>query len=290
MKLERIKYIVYLVVIAALCSCKQSGQNLFSSQQGRVVALVGDKRLYTSDIAVAIPTDAKGQDSTDFADLYVDRWVKHQIKVSEAERIFSSSSNEIERMVESYRNSLLSQKLNQYYLGTTSSTPFDSEDVRRYYDENKSHFKLSRAIVKGVILRMPANHDSRTAITTMMKSRSADTRTNLISMCDKSSELMFNEYTTQWIDYTEFIAMLPIVRDDRDLYISRKGVQSLKDDEHIYLFEIVELRKVGATKPLEQVEGQIRMLLTKQFHNEIIRSREEELYRSAMSSEYVKIY
>lgn len=290
MKLKRIKDIVYLVVVGVLCSCQQSGQHLFSSELGRVVAMVGDKRLYTSDIASAIPTHAQGQDSVDFANLYVDRWVKHQIKVSEAERIFSSSSSEIERMVESYRNSLLSQKLNQYYLGTTASTPFDSDDVRRYYNENKSHFKLSKPIVKGFILRMPVNHDSRTAITTMMKSRSADTRTNLISMCDKSPDLLFDEYTTHWIDYSEFIAMLPVVRDDRDLYMSRKGVQSLKDDEHIYLFEIVELRKTGATKPLEQVEDQIRMLLTKQFHNDIIRSREEALYRSAMSSEYVKIY
>lgn len=276
--------------MVVICSCQQSGQRLFSSEQGRVLAVVGDKRLYTSDITAAIPSHAHGQDSVDFADLYLDRWVKHQIKVREAERIFSSSSFEIEQMVESYRHSLLSQKLNQYYLGTTTSTPFNSEDVNRYYDENKSHFKLSKAIVKGVIMRMPANHDSRTAITTMMKSRSKDTRTNLISMCDKSPELTFDEYTTRWIDYSEFIAMLPMVRDDRDLYMSRKGVQSLKDDEHIYLFEIVELRKVGETKPLEQVEDQIKMLLTKQFHNDIIRSREEALYQSAMNSEYVKIY
>ncbi|MFR9650472.1 MAG: hypothetical protein SNG35_00410 [Rikenellaceae bacterium] len=288
--MKQIKYIVYLVVIGVLLSCRQSGQHLFSSEQGRVLAVVGEKRLYSGDIEAAIPSHVEGGDSVDFVKLYIDRWVKHQIKVYEAERIFSSSSSEIERMVESYRSSLLSQKLNQYYLGTTSSTPFSNEDVKRYYEENKSHFKLSKPIIKGIIMRIPVTHDSRTAITTMMRSKSADTRTNLISMCDKSPELLFEEYTSNWIDYSEFIAMLPVARDDQNLYMSRKGVQSLKDDEHIYLFEIVELRKVGEIKPLERVEDQIRMLLTKQFHNEIIRSREEALYQSAMDSEYVKVY
>ena len=67
-------------------------------------------------------------------------------------------------------------------------------------------------------------------------------------------------------------------------------MQSLKDDAHIYLFEIVEYRKSGETSPLELVELQIRRLLTKQFHNEVIKSREEELYHSVMSGEDVKRY
>ncbi len=288
--MKYLEIIICLFAAIAGSSCRQNGGSLFSSQQGRVVAVVGERRLYGDDIVAAIPSNLIAEDSIAFAELYVDRWVKHQIKVSEAERIFSSSFSEIEQLVENYRNSLLSQKLNQYYLNTTASIPFSDEDVKLYYVENREHFRLTRAVVKGVILRIPATHDSRTAITTMMKSRSAETRMDLVSMCSKSPELLFEDFTQHWIDYSDLMARLPVVKGDADLYMKRKGVQSLKDDDYIYMFEIDEYINVGGVKPLELVETQIRQLLTKEFHNEIINIRERELYNSAMGSEHVKIY
>ncbi len=271
-------------------SCRDSATPFFTSQRGSVVALVGEKRLYSEDVARSLPANVVGSDSVAFVELYVDRWVKHQIKVDEAERIFSSSSTQIDKMVEEYRNTLLSQRLDQLYLNTIGSAPFTHEDIEEYYRHSGSHFKLTTPIVKGVILRIPADHNYRTTIATMMKSRSAETRENLISMCDKSQDMLFEEFTSEWIDYSSFIARMPVVQGDSEVYMSRRGVQSLRDDTHIYLFEIVDCRKVGQTKPLERAEEQIRKLLTKQFHNRVIREREEERYDRVMSSDKVKIY
>jgi len=45
---------------------------------------------------------------------YIDRWVVKQLKLKEAEVLFSSSADDIDRMVEEYRQALLIRKLDQY--------------------------------------------------------------------------------------------------------------------------------------------------------------------------------
>ena len=158
-------FFVFVAILFMVCSCQQP-QSQYLTDGGRVVAVVGDVELRSDDIESAIPSNIVGEDSVGFVNLYVERWIKHQIKVREAERIFSSSFAEIDDMVESYRSSLLTQKLNQYYINTASEMPFTADDVSSYYEVNKQHFKLNRPVVKGVIMRMPANSSARTSITT----------------------------------------------------------------------------------------------------------------------------
>lgn len=115
-----------------------------------------------------------------------------------------------------------------------------------------------------------------------MSSNTKDSRLNLLSMSEKSTEYELEEFTDSWIDYDLFLAKLPIVRDDKSsIYMTRKGVQSLQDEEWSYLFEITAYQNAGYIAPLELVEGRIRKILTNDLQNQIIREREIELYKVA---------
>lgn len=255
---------------------------------GRVVASVGERVLRLRDVSSALPSGLSGADSLDFVDQYVDRWIARQVKVREAERIFSSSVGDIEAMVVAYRQALLMRKLDQYYLTTSTDELFTGRNVAEYYTHNMSSFKLKEAIVKGNILRIRNDESSIKSLTTMMKSTSEESRLNLVSMCDKSDKLSFTEQNT-WLEYDEFIAMLPIVKDkNRGVYMKRDGVQTVKDDTYTYLFEITAYRSAGYVAPLEMVDEQIRRILTSKYQQELIKEREEGLYRRAEIANIIK--
>lgn len=255
---------------------------------GRVVASVGDKSLTMSEIISATPIDLKGEDSVAFVTLYADKWIQRQVKIKEAERIFTSSVDEIESMVDAYRQALLTRKLDQYYIDSSKEVPFTDDDVKRYYNANSKNYKLDHAIVKGSILRIPLSYSSTSKLTSLMRSSSKDSRKDLVSISEKFADLKLEEFGSTWVNYSDFIAMLPIVRSSSsDQYMTRKGVQSLKDDTHTYLFEITAYRNEGDTAPLERAEGAIRRLLTNEYHAELIRKHEEQLYSAAKESNLI---
>ncbi|MFR9659722.1 MAG: hypothetical protein SNI72_06085 [Rikenellaceae bacterium] len=249
---------------------------------GRIVASVGERMLRIGEVNSAIPSGVSGKDSVDFASLYVERWIARQVKLREAERIFSSSVSEIEAMVAEYRQALLMRKLDQYYINASKELPFNDLDIATYYKENKNSFKFERAMVKGLIIRLQRESEALKQIQTIMKSSNDESRFDLFTLCERSEGVDIEEYT-KWMEYEDFISMLPIVRGrNSDQYLKRKGMQSLTDESHTYLFEITDYRNIGETAPLEIAEPNIRKILTSQHQKSLINERERALMKSAV--------
>ena len=109
-----------------------------------------------------------------FAELYVRKWIGKQLKLSEAEQLFSASADDIEAKVEAYRQSLLIRKLDQFYVDERIDTTFTEEDIAAYYNAHKAEFKLDRPLVKGRIVRFPVNHRQSFKLRELVKASSAD--------------------------------------------------------------------------------------------------------------------
>ena len=84
-----------------------------------------------------MPAGLTGDDSVAFAELYVRKWIGKQLKLSEAEQLFSASADDIEAKVEAYRQSLLIRKLDQFYVDERIDTTFTEEDIAAYYNAHK---------------------------------------------------------------------------------------------------------------------------------------------------------
>ncbi len=280
--LMRFSIATYLMAGAMLLmstSCQQISRHTVT---GEVVAMVGSTSLTSEEVSGVVPTYLEGVDSLDFADRYVDRWIKRQVKVVESERIFSTLVHEVELMVNTYRQALMTQRLDQYYINSSGALSISDEQIRDYYNANNDNFRLDRPIVKGRILRLPLSYGGTAKLKSLMGKNSKDSRLDLISISEKSSECELEELTDVWIDYDEFLGKLPIVRDSKSRqYMTRKGVQTLQDSEWSYLFEVTAYRSAGYIAPLERVEGVIRKILTSDLQTQMVRDREEQLYKAA---------
>lgn len=268
-------------------SCQQLP--LLQGGVGSVIASVGDATLSSEEIKRDTPSYLSGADSVSFVERYIDRWIARQVKVLEAERLFSSSAGEVEALVTAYRQTLLTKKLDQYYINSSPEQSISQGDIAAYYRAHSDNFRLNRNIVKGRILRLPLSYDGISKIKSMMASGSKDSQLNLISMSDKNESFELYDLSGEWLYYDDFIEMLPIVRDKKaSVYMTRKGVQSLQDGDWCYLFEITAYRSAGYVSPLERVEGVIRQTLTNERNTLIVRLREQHLLK--LASEQGLIY
>ena len=64
------------------------------------LARAGGSELKMRDVESVVPKGVTGEDSAAFMKVYVDRWVRKQLKLQEAEILFSASADDIDKMVE----------------------------------------------------------------------------------------------------------------------------------------------------------------------------------------------
>lgn len=273
--------------VLLLAGCRELPR-YFSSDT--TIARAGGKELRLNDVRSVVPPGLSGEDSTAYMKVYVDRWIRKQLKLREAETLFSSSAGDIDRMVEEYRQALLIRQLDQHYVDRSIDTVFTADEISAYYNAHKSDFKLDRTIVKGRIVRFDASYRQAARLKTLMASKTPAYQQDFSDICEKNN-FAVNDFREQWIDFPEFLSYLPTLRSQSyDSVLASTAVQEMRDSHSRYYFQIEAVMREGEPIPLERLSGTIRRILFNQRKGEIIRNHEEELFRRATEEGEVKLF
>ncbi|MBQ5753996.1 MAG: peptidyl-prolyl cis-trans isomerase [Alistipes sp.] len=282
------KIFVKITIIAmafAASSCRETAI-IFGPEP---VARVGRKTLSTEEVAAALPKGISGTDSINYVETFVERWIVRQLKLQEAELIFSSSEADIDRMVEEYRQSLLIRKVEQHYLDTQMDGELTEQDIEQYYNSHKNDFRLSAPVVKGYIVAFPDQYRRREWLLSMMRSPKPEMVKDFEQVCLKNNFRLtkFDE----WSDFTEFKSNLPLLRSaSHDELLSDRTVRQIHHDRTYYCFRITDALKAGDTMPLFMARDNIVRILTKRRQEEIIRREEERMVGNAEQNGIIKRY
>ena len=256
----------------------------------RMVARVGETELSEQELRRALSQGLSAADSAAYAQVYVDRWIRKQLKLQEAEQLFSSDEADINRMVEEYRQSLLIRKLEQFYVDRLVDTTYTEEDLTAYYNAHAADFKLDRTIVRGIVVQVPKEYRRRAQLRELLGSKRATQQQDLRDICLKN-DFALADQTTEWIDYDAFLSLLPTVRSQHyEALLTKQGVQEMSDNGSYYLFRIDEVRQAGETVPLERLRPTIRRVLFNRRQQQVIREHEESLYEHAMEQGEIRRY
>lgn len=280
------RYIV--CTLALLLAACQELPRYFAGEE--VLARVGEKELVAEELRRSIPSGLSESDSSAYAHVFVDRWVRRQLKIREAEQLFSSSVADIDRQVEEYRQSLLIRKLDQFYVDRLVDTTFTAEELEAYYNSHKSDFKLDHPIVKGCVVRVPKGYRQRARLKELMASKQEARQQDFRDICLKQ-EFRLDDYTTAWVDWSDFLNQLPTMRSESyDALLSKTGIQEMSDRENYYYFRIDEVRRAGDVVPLERLQQTIRRILFNGRQQQVIRDHEEQLYNASIEEGAVRLY
>ena len=277
------KILFVLTVSVSVVSCDSRG--VFVDDE--TLAVVDDKKLTISHVKGIFSPGMTPQDSLILLESYVNMWVRQQLKVREAEMLFSESTADIEQMVNDYRNSLLTHKLDQYYIDHNIDTLITEAEIAKYYNERRSDFLLDRAIVKGRIVRLPQNYRQKAKLKELMPGEGEKYK----DFHDMALKNGFTVYEfNSWTDFPEFYAELPVGRQTNyEAILNADGVTEMTQDDDLYYVYITDRKKVGDVAPLERVRSSIRQIIFHQRRLDILRNYEDSIYRHAIETDLAKI-
>ena len=282
-----LRTLVLCAAVMLAASCRELPRYFGGS---RTVARVGETELSETELHRVLSQGLSAADSAAYAQVYVDRWIRKQLKLQEAEQLFSSDEADIDRMVEEYRQSLLIRKLEQFYVDRLVDTTYTEKDIADYYNAHAADFKLDRTIVRGVVVQFPKEYRRRTHLRELLGSKRESQQQDLRDICLKN-DFGLTDRTAEWIDYDDFLSLLPTVRSQNyDALLAKQGVQEMSDNRSYYLFRIDEVRQPGEAVPLEQLRPTIRRVLFNRRQQQVIREHEESLYEHALEQGEIRRY
>ena len=287
--MRRIINISLCAALLTLISCRELPDYLVGSN---TLARVGRNELSVTEVKQAIPSNLRGEDSIAFAKHYVDKWLVRQLKIEEADELFPGSVNDIEKMVEDYRQTLLTGKVDQYYVDKLMNNELSDKDIADYYNTHKSDFTLDRTLVKGRILRFDGAYRQSKRLKEQMRKASAsptDAKT-FSDVCEKNG-FVLTDYRSEWINFSDFLANLPTTRSqDYDPLLDKMDIQEMEANGTRYYFDFTSVCRKGNVAPLESVSENIRRILLTQRRSEIIKTHEEEIVKRASDEGHARIY
>ncbi len=277
---------VILLVLSCVGAC-----NSWSGYKAddEMIARVGTTYLYRSELAASMPSGMAVQDSVNYSQTFIEKWIVGQLKQQEAEKLFSQSESDIDRLVEEYRRSLLVHRLDRHYLEAEPCAEITDKDIITYYHAHKTDFRISQPMVKGEIFVIDEKFRRREQMLEWFESSKAEHREDFAESCRKNNflHLQFEE----WVSFSDFLSNLPLLRSSKnnELLYNRK-TQRIHYDKSYYYFRITNALKVGDTMPLEMAKENIRQILISRHRADVIHRQERRIMEGAISTGHAKIY
>lgn len=280
--MRKLNYILCTILATVALSCTMSDNKGNKQYDEDVIAAVDGVELRIADVMRDMPEGITGTDSATFVRMYVDNWVLNRLKMKRAEEVLTSSED-IERLVEGYRQSLMMRQLDQYYIDKMLDVEITDKQISAYYRAHSAAFRLDHNVVQGVVVKVPKTFRNITTLTTAIKnSAKAEDWAELEALAEKHS-LSVTNMTAQWVSYSDFLSNLPTERSRtyNDL-ISKSTVQQMSSDDALFYFIITDRALKGELAPIASVESDIRRRLYAERRDQVVKEYEAELKRKSV--------
>lgn len=267
----------FVVIIASLLMFGCGTITYYSDETNPIVVKIADRSLYLSDLAAFMESQPYGVDSLAVIEAFVSSWVREEMKLNEAEKMFANNQKDIDILVDKYRKSLLIYKYENYYRAQIDTTVLDA-DIVEYYNANKYQFKLASPVVKVRILIVPNEYKLDPKLLAKLYSSTQDSRHDVFAIAERD-KLSFYDFGEDWVYLSAVTRYFPIKNVTYDKYLANTKNDKVSDDEQTYYLSILKYRKSGDDMPLNFVKGDIRKLILNQRRGEVFKAVEDSVYK-----------
>lgn len=285
--MDKMKYIKLIFVALAMVSCGTFG--LYSGDNSKVVASVGQVELRSSALDKIYAGVLSSQDSVKVRQAFINNWVRTEIKRQEAERALQGErAEDVDRMVEEYRTKLLTFKYENDYIDTHLDTTITESQISDYYNNNSDNFRLSGPLVKAYVVRIPAGLRQAKRLEDMFRSDKESLMNDFINICQKNN-YQVSDFSGEWTDFAAVLQHIPFSQKNFDEFLKKQKFYDVSDDEWRYMMRIDDYMPSGSLSPKARESTVITKILHNLRRGELLRALEDSLYKSAQSQQLIKI-
>jgi len=274
-----------LTAVTALCGCSLLHDD-------SLVAQVGKKKLYKSQVVKFIPPGVSEEDSVALAHQYINAWAAELIINEIASEQLSKKEKDVTAELEDYRSSLLKYRYEQHYIQERLNTEVSDEQILAKYEKNPSAFKLSVPILKLRYVKMPASSPLKEEIKEKLASQDEED----LLVLDSLSRTVIDRYTDfdrQWVDLvtlTREYGMGYSVLEEALNSMKEPYIDLVDDQGMDHLSYVLETYEEGMIPPVEYCAEQIREEIISARKYELSSKLEQTLLNDAVENGHFVIY
>ena len=274
-----------LAFVFLLGACKE----ILSSDENDVIAKVQGRVLHRYEVREAIPVGASSEDSLLIAESYIDKWVKGALVYYVALPNLESEKTEINKLVESYRHSLVKHRFQEKLVQERLVANIGESDKRSFYEENKKMFVLDKTIIRGLFLKIPIDAPGLADVKKWYRSNAVESLEKIEKYSVQNASV-YDYFYDRWVDFDEVRSNFPIGRLNANVFLNTNKFVEVSDSSFCYLLNIQDYVLRGNIAPYEYAESRILNILTSQRKREFLKDFENELYIDAVRSGDVKFF
>jgi hypothetical protein len=273
------KLFLLIIIISTFSSCSYIEQYIKERESEGIIASVGDNFLYKEDIEHIVPQGTSSSDSALIVEAYIQRWATNILTLKNAERNVSNQQ-EINKMVEEYRQRLMIHNYQQEMVSEKVKLPTEIE-AKQFYESNKELFLLEDAVIKGAIIKVPNN----------IKTDNIQRKFKNINENIADIEKYALQYATDYVLFTEYWRLVGDVinTETSKLKINKIGYYEEKDSLHLTLINVTEYLPQGEVAPFEMIKEDVQTMLYNQHKMDYLNNFEKEMFEYGVRHNQIKI-
>ena len=276
-----------LTALAMLTSCEFISGIIHDDE---VVARLGNRKLYKTELDAFIPNGVSAEDSTKLALQYINTWATEQLFSDIAQQQLSKEEQDVSSELEDYRRSLLKYRYEQRYVNERLDTVVLSQEIDDYYHSHEDLFVLDVPIVKARFLDIMQDSPNLELI----KDKMCSSKIEDLEMADSlaySSALRYEDGSDKWVDIVTFARNFGT---DYGTLLSKAGKDGFIEipDERgdVKIAYICEMQRVGELAELDYCEDRIKDIIISTRKQTLLSDLERELLSDALDKETLIIY
>lgn len=273
------KLFLLIIIISTFSSCSYIEQYIKERESEGIIASVGDNFLYKEDIEHIVPQGTSSSDSALIVEAYIQRWATNILTLKNAERNVSNQQ-EINKMVEEYRQRLMIHNYQQEMVSEKVKLPTETE-AKQFYESNKELFLLEDAVIKGAIIKVPNN----------IKTDNIQRKFKNLNENIADIEKYALQYATDYVLFTEYWRLVGDVinTETSKLKINKIGYYEEKDSLHLMLINVTEYLPQGEVAPFEMIKEDVQTMLYNQHKMDYLNNFEKEMFEYGVRHNQIKI-
>lgn len=266
-----------------MCSCN-SKQEESKQSTNTVVAQVGNKFLYESELMGVVPSGLGIEDSLRLLNSYLDEWVRKQLVIKEAVANQVLDEQELRRRLEDYKYALLAHEYQLKLVEEELNREVSQEELMDYYQTHKSDFELKENIIKAFYMKVPTNAPGLSKIKRMIRYSPIEKQEEIKAYCQKNS-LSYHLAKDTWISFDQLVVKSTYFDTENPIQLLTSGNYFERSDGNFtYILRVLAYKLNDQVSPFSYAKDRIKNIVVYKRKLALIKKREKEIYEEAKKS------
>lgn len=268
---------ILLLCLLSLClsSCKQ---------KDTVVAEAYHAKLYLSQLAAQIPDSFSPADSAQLAQILIEDWIKQQIILHEAKQALPLKSQNFEKEIDEYKNTLLVNTYFNFLTSDSSQFTVSDDELEQFIKKYESRYTVNREIIKINYVKTARDSKLIKELKELLfdDDRRTEEKQRIEELCADSIEYFLEDNT--WLYLDDIQNEFPIEIKNKESILSQNKYIETEDSDYHYLIVFLDYKSRRTINETEEEIAAARMMLTQQKKQNFVNQKIEELMQKSMQS------